>query len=327
MDSRLLKGNAARDPHRRELPVVLPPGFDRARAQRYPVIWILAGFFGTGRMALNRNYSYPAIDERLERLVHNKKMPPVILALPDCMTAFGGSQYVDSPATGNYESHICNELVPLVDNTYPTVAHRNARGVLGKSSGGYGALSLAMRRPDLFGAAASHSGDCYFEYCHLKDFPITVNSIRAAGSVEKLLKKIRSTEKPKGDDTLALLNIAMGACYSPNPKAKRGYDLPFDEFTGEINWKVMNRWLERDPVRMADKNKYIRALKSLNLLFLDCGTRDQWALHLGLRIFTEKLKKSGVPFVHEEFDDDHMSISYRYDRSLPLMAKTLAKYC
>lgn len=323
--SRALAGNALRDPARRELPVVLPPGYDPASRRRYPVIWILAGFFGTGRMALNRNYSYPAIDERVARLIHTKKMPPAILALPDCMTSLGGSQYLDSPAVGNYESHLCDELLPLVDATYKTIPSRDGRGILGKSSGGYGALRLAMRRPDLFSAAASHSGDCYFEYCHVKDFPTTVNAIRAAGSVEKLIAKIRATEKPKGDDTLALLNIAMAACYSPNARSKRGYDLPFDEFTGEINSKIMGRWFDNDPARMVDRPKYIKALKSLNLLFLDCGTRDQWALHLGMRIFTNKLKKYKIHFISEEFDDDHMSISYRYDRSLPLVAKALAR--
>ncbi|MBI3819868.1 MAG: esterase [Planctomycetes bacterium] len=326
VESRALRGNPLGDPWRRELPVVLPPGFDPSGRRRYPVIWVLAGYYGTGRMALNRNFSYPAIDERLERLVNLRKMPPAILALPDCMTKLGGSQYLDSPATGNYETHVCEELIPLVDAAYPTIATRGGRGVLGKSSGGYGALRLGMRRPDLFSAVASHSGDCYFEYCHMKDFPLTVNAIVGAGGVEQLIERTLATEKPKHDDTLALLNISMGACYSPNARSRRGYDLPFDIRTGEVDRRVMDRWFANDPARMIEKPANARALKSLKLLFLDCGIRDQWALHLGLRIFTAKLKRRKIKFVHEEFDDDHMSISYRYDRSIPLMARALCEH-
>lgn len=328
VESAVLRGNPLRDPWRRELPVVLPPGYDPASRRRYPVLWVLAGFFGTGRMALNRNFSSPGLDERVARLVARGAMPPAILALPDCMTALGGSQYLDSPATGRYETHLCEELVPLVDRAFRTIPTKDGRGVLGKSSGGYGALRLAMRRPDLFGAAASHSGDCYFEYCHVRDFPAAVNAIRRAGSVRALVRKARSNEKPSHDESLALMTVAMAACYSPRGRRRpRGgpFDLPFDERTGEIRARVLDRWVRNDPVRMVEDPAHARALRGLRALFLDCGTRDQWALHLGLRVLVERLRRLRIPHVHEEFDDDHLSISYRYDRSLPRLARALER--
>lgn len=322
--SRALEGNALGDPAERELILILPPGY-RDSAARYPVIWVLAGFFGNGRMILNRNFSAPALDERISGYIQNNAMPEAIFALPDCMTALGGSQYLNSPAVGNYENYLCDELIPHVDKHYRTIPEGRARGVLGKSSGGYGALRLSMKRPGMFGAAASHSGDCYFEYCHVRDVPVAVNAIRAAGSVEALITKIKSTEKPRHDDSIALLSIAMAACYSPDAGSARGYALPFDVETGEINDSVMQRWYQNDPVRMVDEPGAIRALQSMHYLFLDCGTRDEWALHLGLRILVKKLRGAAVPCVHEEFDDDHMSISYRYDRSIPQMAAALVR--
>jgi enterochelin esterase family protein len=334
VESRALRGNPLGDPWRRELPVILPPGYGASR-RRYPVIWVLAGFFGTGRMSLNRNYSAPALDERLAHLAAARRMPPAILALPDCMTSLGGSQYLDSPATGDYETHLCEELLPLADRELRTIPAREARGILGKSSGGYGALRLAMRRGDLFGAAASHSGDCYFEYCHLRDFPMAADAVRRAGGLRPFLRKVRSSEKPRNEDMIALLTVAMAACYSPqrnNSKRKKNprgrslrFDLPFDEETGEIRDAVFERWLPNDPVRMVENPRHADALRKLRLLFLDCGTRDQWYLHLGLRIFASRLKRKKIRFVHEEFDDDHMSISYRYDRSIPLVARALAR--
>jgi hypothetical protein len=124
------------------------------------------------------------------------------------------------------------------------------------------------------------------------------------------------------------MTIAMAACYSPKRAPRRGslgFELPFDERTGEILPRVVERWLANDPVRMVENPKYAAALRGLRCLFLDCGTRDQWALHLGLRVLVGKLRRARVRFVHEEFDDDHLSISYRYDRSIPRLAKALAR--
>jgi len=62
----------------------------------------------------------------------------------------------------------------------------------------------------------------------------------------------------------------------------------------------------------------------LRLLFLDCGTRDEWNLHFGARIFAQEMRSRGIPFRHEEFDDGHMQITYRYDVSLGLLSEALA---
>jgi enterochelin esterase family protein len=74
-------------------------------------------------------------------------------------------------------------------------------------------------------------------------------------------------------------------------------------------------------VRLVEK--YVENLKSLKLLYLDAGTRDEFALDLGARIFAKKLRDFGVPHIHEEFDDGHMNISYRYDRSLEFISQHL----
>ena len=76
---------------------------------------------------------------------------PVVVPMPDCWTAYGGSQFIDSAGTGDYMTYLCDELVPFVDERFAHVAERDARAVQGKSSGGYGALVLPMLRPDLWG--------------------------------------------------------------------------------------------------------------------------------------------------------------------------------
>ncbi len=64
-------------------------------------------------------------------------------------------------------------------------------------------------------------------------------------------------------------------------------------------------------------------MKSLKLLFLDAGTRDEFALDIGSRILSRKLSDQGVEHIHEEFDDGHFNISYRYDRSLELISQRI----
>jgi len=121
----------------------------------------------------------------------------------------------------------------------------------------------------------------------------------------------------------AINTLAMASCYSPNPRTKLGFDLPIDEKTGELREEVWRRWLEWDPVSMA--GRYARNLKKLSLLFLDCGTRDEFQLHHGMRIFHRKAKSLGIPHAVEEFDDGHMNIPYRFDRSLEMASKAFRR--
>jgi enterochelin esterase family protein len=323
--SRVLESNPLGDPAEREIYVYLPPGYhlpENAR-RRYPSIYMLSGFTGRGAMLLNATGWGEPLDRRLDRLVAAGKMRPAVVVLPDCFTRFGGSQYLDSPATGRYETHLVRELVPWVDARYRTRARARNRAVVGKSSGGYGALVLGMRHPEIFGVVASHSGDAYFEYCYLPDFPHFLNEVREHGGVRQFLRAFEVAPKKTGSLVKAMNVFAMASCYSPNRRARQSYgvELPFDLETGELRPAVWRRWLKWDPVRMAPL--HARQLRRLRFLFLDCGLRDEFHLHWGARVLSSILRGLGVPHVHQEFDDGHMDISYRYDVSLPLVTRHL----
>src|SRR5262249_18433230 len=148
------------------------------------------------------------LDERCDALIA-AGMPEMILVLPDCYTRFGGSQYLDSTATGRYETHVVAELVPWADRTYRTLAVRAHRGVAGKSSGGFGALTLGMRHPELFAAVACHSGDMLFEYCYRVDFPKACSVLQAAGGVEKFLTAFAAKPQKSKDDFLTFNIVGM----------------------------------------------------------------------------------------------------------------------
>ncbi len=313
-ESRVLRGNPLGDPHVRRVPVYLPPSYPKGR---YPVTYVLTGFTGFGEMLLARGPWQESLPERLDRLIRARKMREAIVVMPDCFTRLGGSQYLNSAATGRYEDHVVGELVPEIDRRFPT---NRRRAVLGKSSGGYGAMVLGMRHPGVFQALACHSGDMYFEYCYLPDFPKAADTIRKHGGLAGFLKAWEKMPKRLAGNLHPAVNtIAMAACYSPRG---RGFDLPFDGKTGEIRPEVWRRWKALDPVEMLDR--HARDLKRLRLVFLDCGKRDQFALHHGARIFAAKARRLGVRVAHEEFDDDHTAIQYRYDRSFALLSRALS---
>ncbi len=314
-ESKVLNGNPLGDPHIRDLFVYLPPGYDATDAA-YPAVYCLTGFTGRGKMLLNDNAFTPNLAERMDKLIAAGTVEPMIVVMPNCFTYFGGSQYINSTATGRYEDYLIEEIVPFVDENFRTINDRASRAVMGKSSGGYGSLIIGLRHADVFGLVCSTSGDAYFEYCYPMDFAKAFRTIK--GDPKKFMREFWATEKQSKDDHAALNTIGMAACYSPKGT---DFDLPFDLKTGEIRDEVWKRWLEHDPVRLAES--YAENLRSLKLLYLDAGTRDEFNLDIGAKVLSARLNELDVPHIHEEFDDGHFNISYRYDKSLELISRSI----
>jgi len=321
LDSAVLAGNALGDPTRRTVPVWLPPSYDHEPARRYPAIYWLAGFTSTGASLFQGGPWEPSLADRLDRLVADGRLPEVIVVAPDCFTRLGGSQYLDSSASGRYETHVCTEVIPAVDRRFRTVATREARAVGGKSSGGFGALVLGMRHPDLFAAVASHSGDGYFEVSIAQDIPKAFRTLRRHGGIAAFLRHFDAAPKKGSDDVATIMMLAMSAAYAPDPAAPHGFALPFDLETGAIVPAVWARFKAWDPVELIAT--HAQALRRLALVYLDAGTRDEWGLDLAARIMAARLRALGVAVEHEEFDDGHRGTAYRYEVSLPKLAAAL----
>lgn len=319
--SEVLRANPLGDPATRRFPVYLPPQYQTDTDRRFAVAWLLAGYTGWGEMkARNPKPWTESLPDRLDRLMQlpaddPDHIAPMIVAFPDCFTRFGGSQYRNSPVTGRYEDYFIDELVPAIDGRFRTIADRDHRAVFGKSSGGYGAMLHAMRHPDVFGLMCSTAGDCYFPMCCPGDLGKAFQRFRAHGGPAAFVDYFFSTEKRKSDDFAAMMIIAYGQAYSPNP-AVPGYfaDLPVDLETGEIVDAVWQRWLACDPVNMVEG--HAAALRSMRLIFLDAGTSDEWYLDVGQRVFASRLRAKGIAYDFEEFEGGHLGIDFRIDASL-----------
>ena len=319
-ESELLRGNRVGDPNVRAVPVYLPPGSEKGA--RYPVVFLLTGFTGNGHDFLETHPWRRGVVAEFDAAVGRNEAPPAILVMPDCFTRFGGSQYVNSGLLGPYEDHVVRELAPWIDANYPTLAGR--RAVVGKSSGGFGALHLAMRHPGVFPVAASISGDCHFEYCYGPDTLACARGlIPFGGDPAKFLAEFEAKPSLDGDNHVVLNILAMSACYSPNVAAPLGFDLPMDPRTGERIDAVWRRWLEFDPVLACER--YAGNLKKLELLHVECGVRDEYHLQLSARVLVARLRELGISMTHEEHPGSHRGISHRYGAILPKVIATLAR--
>ncbi len=323
IDSEALRGNRLGDPHVRPLWVYTPPGYDDDPERRYPCVYVIQGLTGQLDMWRNREPFRANYPEMVDELFASGSTPPALVAFVDCWTSIGGSQFLNSPGTGRYQDFLCDEVVAFVDERYRTFPDREHRGIQGKSSGGYGAMVTPMLRPDVFGALASHAGDSLFEACYLPEFRETVRALREHydGSYERFWEDFRSRPAmSKKDDGTILNDWCMAACYSADEDGT--VRLPFDVSTGALNDEVWQRWLALDPVRMVPQ--HADELRALRGVWLDAGTKDEWYLDNGTVAVSKQLESIGVEHTLELFDAGHMSIGYRYPRSLAFLAEALA---
>jgi S-formylglutathione hydrolase FrmB len=324
--SELLRGNPLGDPHQRPLQVYVPPGYDDDSDRRYPSIYVIQGYTGHLLMWHNRSPWRQPFPELADQLFARNGAPPVIIVYVDAWTSLGGSQYLDSPATGRYHSYLCDEIVPWVDTHYRTLASRGHRAITGKSSGGYGAMVTPMLRPDVFGALATHAGDALFNTCYRTAFPRTARELRDHydGSIDAFLDDFRGRLPGTRETDLHLIEAyGYAAAYSADDDGT--VRLPFDD-TGEVIPEIWERWLARDPVRMAAEPQYAEALRSMRAIWIDAGTKDEFHLDAGAVAFRRAVEAAGVADdqVHFElFDGGHFGIEYRYPLALAWLAERL----
>ncbi len=323
-ESTVLKDNVLHDPYERPLWVYLPPGYDDEPERRYPSVYIIQGLTGQLDMWRNRTPFRKTFPELVDELFANNEVPPCLVVWVDCWTSLGGSQFLDSPATGRYHTYLCDEVVPWVDAHYRTLPQREHRGIAGKSSGGYGAMITPMLRPDLWGGLATHAGDALFEMCYLPDFRESIRTLRDLydGSFDKFWQDFRSRPAfSKSHDATLLNDWCMAACYSADPDGT--VRLPYKTLTGELIPEVWERWLAWDPVRMVPR--HAEALRSMKAIYIDAGNQDQFFLDIGATAFRQALYRAGiVDFFFELFDATHSAIEYRYPLSLKYLAERLA---
>lgn len=318
-ESALLADNPWGDPCLRRHAVYLPPGYDQDQ-RRYPVIWYLAAYTNSGRAIANWRGFGESLSERIDRLIDEGRMGPVVVVAPDCFTTLGGNQYVDSPGIGRYASMIHEELIPEVERSFRVLPGAAHRAVVGKSSGGFAAIRFGMDYPGQWAAVGNQSGDCHFEVVMRNDFPQVASVLaRHEGDPLRFLEHFWSSPGPGGAEFHTLMTLCMAASYDPSHDGR--IQLPFSIDTVELDEQRWARWMEHDPIRRVQS--HAGALKGLKAIYMDCGCRDQYNIHYGMRILSREMKRHGIEHHYEEFDGTHSNIDHRLDQSLPFLYRAI----
>ena len=321
VDSPALRDNPLGDPSTRPLAVYTPAGYDPQGSRRYPVLYCLHGYTGdVGALIATRAWETNVV-QWIDGLLAADRMPPAILAIVDGFTRLGGSQYVDSIHNGDYATYTVRDVVGFVDAHYRTIASEGGRAVFGKSSGGYGALHLCLAHPGIFAAFASHSGDTYFRYAQMPSFATCQRTLEGFDSIGAFVEEFERRPKRPQHFYTTIEQLGYASAYSPSEGRAFALDLPWDSETGELRDDVFARWLAFDPCERVAAGR--AALERLRLRYLDCGRKDEYALDVGARVFTKRVRDLGLDVRHEEFDDDHRNVGYRYEVSLPALAEVL----
>jgi hypothetical protein len=325
VESELLADNPLGDPSRRPLWVYRPPGVELDHPRPLPAIYVIQGYFGRVDAWAAHDPFEPSLLERVDALFHAGDCPDAVVVYVDAWTAYGGSQFVNSIATGPYQDYLCDEVVPFVDERYPVAADRDHRALTGKSSGGYGAMMVPMVRPDVFGALASHAGDALYEACYVPFFPKVARTLRDDfdRSWDVFFQAVAETDHfdiAKWGDLMLVYGCA--ACFTPDPEHPGKALLPFEIASGRLIDERWQRWLELDPVRMVAG--HADALRSMRRIYLDAGRSDEYYLDLGATAVASELEAIGVEHTLELFDGTHGGIAHRYPRALRELALALS---
>jgi hypothetical protein len=305
-DSGALRENPLGDPHERDLWVWSP----QDRSQHYPSVYVLHAHMRSATSWFNVepfDQSYP---ERIDGLA-----PQAVVVLVDGWTSVGGSQWIDSTGIGRYGTYLREEVVSFVDATYPT---NGARGLQGKSSGGYGAIVNTLERPDLFQAFAAHAPDALFDVTLAHGFPAAARFLDERGitSMAEFWASFSGLDEPG-----AVLVTELGAC----ALAFGDGELPFDSATAAVLPERFGRWLTHDSVRLVAEHGPVVA--GLRGVWLDAGDRDEYYLDRGALALQRALRRTGLPeerLHFELFPGGHRGLSHRYPLSLAYLVGSLS---
>jgi len=261
--------------------------------------------------------SFPTI---LNRLYSKDLMRGSTVAIVDSNTKLGGNYFLNSTAVGQYENFIVKELVPELKKKFAS----SRIGLFGKGSGGFGAYTLAVRNSGIFNGFAAHSMDAGFENVFIPDFSDAMEEFRSANGAYRWLEKYWQSFNRISSRKIKVLRILCASSFlSPDVNSgEMGVMFPFDYENGDFRPEVWNIWQKLDPAK--NVKNFTRQLESMNTVFIDAGSMDEFSAIWGARAIDNQLKNSKINHTYEEFEDGHFGINYRFEKSLPVLAQSLA---
>ena len=305
-----LEGNLEGDSPDRDVAVYLPPSYSTTRKQRYPVVYMLHGFTDDVDHWWGVKPHFVNLPAVIDKALAGGKTREMIVVMPNAYTRYQGSMYSTSITTGDWESFVATELVAYIDSHYRTIPGVTSRGLAGHSMGGYGAIRIGMKHPEVF------SNIYLLSPCCMEP------RIQPGGSGMAQAEAIHSPADLEKASFFAKANVASGAAWSPNPKNPPLYfDLPSKN--GEFQPAIAAKWVANAPLAMIDQ--YIPNLKRLHAIAFDVGAQDA-AIAATIKVLDGVLNAYEIRHTFEIYEGTHVSrIAERIEtKTLPFFSTNLS---
>jgi S-formylglutathione hydrolase FrmB len=319
VQGRALEGNALGDPVEQDVHVYLPPGYDSSPERRYPVLYLLHGFGGEPDMWTGPN---SFLQELMDTQLRQGRIQEFIVVMPNGANRLGGAFYLNSSVTGGWEDFIVRDVVGYVDTRYRTMPRPESRGIAGHSMGGYGALRLGMRHPDVFGSVYALAPCCLsLEEDLGPDNP-------AWGQLATFTERSQVDAAAQRGEFYPLLLSALAAAVAPNPnKPPLLADLPYavEQGTAKPRPEVLAKWNEALVLPTVAAHR--EPLRKLRALRFDVGTDDEFThIQTSTVRLSRSLSELDVPHTYEVYEGTHNNqlLTRLGTRVLPFFSETLA---
>jgi pimeloyl-ACP methyl ester carboxylesterase len=296
---KILEGNPLGDPVQRRVAVFSPASVHGPLR----TVYYLPGYGSSSEDFLGGSgRSFLRVVEQLA-----EEGIPCRMIVVDCRNRWGGSQYLNSTAQGNYADYVLDEIIPEVEKRYGAPASAEQRIVAGHSSGGFGALRLALMRREAFGAVVALSPDTDFEVTHRA---LVERGARHVSEKQLMGYKAPADRAIRPQSGLVEMVLGLSAAYAPKGAAAPGdFEWPYD---GAGRWRpdVWQRWLDADPVGILRKNP--RAFAPQHRVYLDGAEHDEFGAQKGARVLRDLI----APPTQVEFletpggHSDHMAARF-----------------
>ena len=295
VQSKLLEGNLSGDSAARNVSVYLPASYQSNKNRRYPVVYFLHGYTDDDAKFYGFKKHWMVLPPILDTVFAADAAHEMIVVTPDAYTRFQGSMYSNSVTTGNWEDFVAKELVSYIDSHYRTLARKESRGLSGHSMGGYGALRIGEKNPNVFSSLYLLSPCCLNSTPAPAQNNVPPSFLRA--------DSIKTMEQLQKADFGTKALFASAAAWSPNPLNPPFYiDLPAKD--GKLQPEVLQKWDANRPLNTLDQ--YIYNIKQLKAIGFDAGTRDA-GIAASIKTLNRELNKYGIKHMFEIYEGDHVN--------------------
>jgi S-formylglutathione hydrolase FrmB len=310
-----LEGNLEGDAVDRDAIVYLPPGYEKEKKRRYPVVYALHGY-SIGAEQWSHEIHVPQTIEGAFATGARE----MIVVLPDSKTIYNGSMYSSSMTTGDFENYIAHDVVAYMDAHYRTIPERTSRGLVGHSMGGYGASRIGMKHADVFGALYIMSPCCMSPMGAGGPGPADRMKEMAVANEKKVAAAKSPTDLAAQSPGFASAQFATAAAWAPNPKNPPLYfDLPTKD--GVAVPEIQAKYAANAPLAFVDQ--YIGNLKQYRAIAIDVGDQDGLKVDAGK--LHEILSNYGILNSFEMYAGTHTSaVADRFQNHvMPFFSKNL----